>query len=341
MSKCRERIEWIDFIKGIAIVAVMIDHLSGIIYTNEHLKNASFFSVSVFIILSGITSYLNGNCETLSCYAIEVWKKCKKIVGAYLIAVLIYLIVRTHRFDLQEYVDNICFFNITGPHYFVLLYIQLMILCPLLRKIVKKATLVQNAFLLIFLMVFTWWTSNYTNILYVYGGGGKLFGGTYLVLLYFGMVLAKYDVFQFNKNLKICVLGASGISSFCFWKFFCILRDSEIGICSEINPPGIILMMYSISTIFFLYAVFEVLKNYYCFNRIANVLIYLGKNSLSIFLYHKLILDFILCKRLSFVAQMNIAIAFIVCITCMSIGSIGIQWFINVLIKKVCKMYKD
>lgn len=341
MSKYRERIEWIDFTKGIAIVAVMIDHLSGIIYTHDPLKYASFFSVSVFIILSGITSYLNGNCETMSYYAIEVWKKCKKIVGAYLIAVLIYLLVRTHRFDLLEYVNYVCFFNITEPHYFVLLYIQLMILCPLLKKIVKKATLVKNVFFLFFLIVFTWWTSNYTNILSVYGGGGKLFGGTYLFLLYFGMVLAKYDIFQFNTKQKICVLGISGISGFCFWKCFCILRDNGIVVGSEINPPGIILMMYSISTIFFLHMVFELLKNNYCFNRIGNVWISLGKNSLSIFLYHKLILDFILCKRLSFVVQMNIAIAFIVYITCMSIGSIGIQLFINVLINKIRKMYLD
>ena len=155
------------------------------------------------------------------------------------------------------------------------------------------------------------------------------------------MVLAKYDIFQFNTKQKICVLGISGISGFCFWKCFCILRDNGIVVGSEINPPGIILMMYSISTIFFLHMVFELLKNNYCFNRIGNVWISLGKNSLSIFLYHKLILDFILCKRLSFVVQMNIAIAFIVYITCMSIGSIGIQLFINVLINKIRKMYLD
>lgn len=53
------RLVWIDCAKFAAIVAVMIDHTKGILYADMDVAIASDYSVSLFILLAGITSYLS------------------------------------------------------------------------------------------------------------------------------------------------------------------------------------------------------------------------------------------------------------------------------------------
>lgn len=53
----KKRIFWLDFGKFIAILAVLLDHSSGLLYKTPLIQRATFFSVSLFILTSGITSY--------------------------------------------------------------------------------------------------------------------------------------------------------------------------------------------------------------------------------------------------------------------------------------------
>ena len=55
----KEQIKWINCAKMVAILAVMTDHTFDVLYTNSKIAMASYFSVSLFIILSGMTSYLS------------------------------------------------------------------------------------------------------------------------------------------------------------------------------------------------------------------------------------------------------------------------------------------
>lgn len=56
-----KRVYWIDFAKFLAILAVMVDHTYGVLYHNQKVAFASYYSVSLFIILMGITSYWSSN----------------------------------------------------------------------------------------------------------------------------------------------------------------------------------------------------------------------------------------------------------------------------------------
>lgn len=49
--------KWINISKAVAIMAVMIDHIHGILYDSYNVLYASFFSVSLFVLLMGVTSY--------------------------------------------------------------------------------------------------------------------------------------------------------------------------------------------------------------------------------------------------------------------------------------------
>ena len=51
----QDRIEWIDCAKLIAIIAVAVDHCNGFLYTKPHVAVASYYSVSLFVLLAGIS----------------------------------------------------------------------------------------------------------------------------------------------------------------------------------------------------------------------------------------------------------------------------------------------
>lgn len=50
-----ERINWIDCAKLIAMIAVLVDHSNNLLYSDVRIAYASYFSVSFFVILSGIS----------------------------------------------------------------------------------------------------------------------------------------------------------------------------------------------------------------------------------------------------------------------------------------------
>ena len=182
------RLVWIDCAKFAAIVAVMIDHTKGILYADMDVAIASDYSVSLFILLAGITSYLSAEkyvCKNAGGRAFL--KKTRKMITAYCIATFIYGICFDGSFDLLIYVNRLVRFNASGPFYFVLLYIELMLIFWPLYKLFSMCDdtvngFIKEAVIWCIVVLAAVITTNYTNILDVYGGGGKLFGGTYLIL---------------------------------------------------------------------------------------------------------------------------------------------------------------
>ena len=90
---------------------------------------------------------------------------------AYCIATAIYYVWQTRTFDFAQYLNYLVHFNISGPHYFVLLYLQLMLANRFLYNILQKCERnTKGYFTEAVMMVLSIWTTNCTNILNVYGG---------------------------------------------------------------------------------------------------------------------------------------------------------------------------
>lgn len=134
---------WVNVGKAIAILAVLIDHTKGYCYTDNYIQIASFFSVSLFILLMGVTTYWSFSKSKIS-LKMKVGGRILKIISAYALAVLVYLVCLTHHIDLNEYLTYFVHFNIAGPHYYVLLYLQLLLISPLLFYALKKIDGIQN-----------------------------------------------------------------------------------------------------------------------------------------------------------------------------------------------------
>lgn len=135
-SEWREmKIKWIDGAKFIAILAVLVDHTNGILYTNYKIAMGSYFSVTLFILLSGMTMYGSDIRHESETYIMSIKRGSKKILVAYLLGTFVYQVCVFRYFDFVMYLKFIIGFNISGPLYFVLLYFQLMLVNKFLYKL--------------------------------------------------------------------------------------------------------------------------------------------------------------------------------------------------------------
>lgn len=227
-SQVSRQIDWINCAKFLAILAVLIDHTNRVLYYNQHIALASYYSVSLFILISGYLSF-GSNIRHNRSYGGTVIKSCKKITLAYLLASLIYCLLACHVFDFQTYLNAIIHFNASSPFYYVLLYIQLMIANKAIYQLLVYSKRYKKVYEIIYDIVLgaiiffiSSVTTNYTNIFDIYGGGGKVLGGTYLLLFYFGMVFNKYKIFVNNSRIKIVLIFATSVVGyFCWWRLMC------------------------------------------------------------------------------------------------------------------------
>lgn len=117
---------WINMAKFVAILAVCVDHTNGVLYTRRSVAIASYFSVSLFVFLMGITIYWSYE-RNFGHLQGKIAKKIGEIVGAYMLATAIYQITAFRTFDFQQYIAFLIHFNASGPFYFILLYVQLVL----------------------------------------------------------------------------------------------------------------------------------------------------------------------------------------------------------------------
>ena len=237
---------------------------------------------------------------------------------AYSIAVAVYMIVQTHGFDLAIYLKYLVDFNISGPHYFVLLYIQLMLVNVFLFQLLQKCPkslkgYVCEALIMIGIIMLSAWTTNHTNILNVYGGGGKLFGGTYLILFYFGMLVVRHEWLKDTTYYKsIIALLVSGVLWFLVWRYTCVnglVLEHYVPFGNGFNPPGITFMLFGFCMLFVAYGMFTLLERTKYISKLTLHLCGLGKHTLYIFLYHRLILDYFLWRYMTDLPNKNIWLA--------------------------------
>ena len=326
-----KQIVWLNCSKFVAILAVMLDHTNKILYQSSDIAYASYFSVELFVILSGMTSYLSDLRHEKESWRETFIRSCKKIVVSYCVAVVLYMLVGTRGFDLSQYIHYLISFSITGPHYFVLLYIQLMavnrILYGLLRRCSHKMSGYCHEMIIMGgAIVLASWSIGNTNMLDVYGGGGKLFGGSYLILYFGGMLAMRHGWFEDTSVVKSAVmLVGAGSVWFILWRLVCrngLFLEAYAPFGNGYNPPGITFMEFGICMLFITFGLFTLLGRITHAMRVIRFIAWCGSHSMYIFLYHKLFLDYFLAKYMGHLPETNILIARVVYLAVMIFGSI-------------------
>lgn len=301
----RDTIKWINIAKFIAIMAVIIDHVNGILYDNPIFAWLSYFAVTVFIFLSGVTSFYSNQRHYKDNFFKDLIRRIKGIAIPYIIATAIYQFATYRFWDLKTFIYHLLHFNISGHFYYILVYLQLIIISPLLYRMImicmnKKRKLLYVVALGCIILGICVLSVNYTYIINIYGGGKYLFGGSYLIIFYFGMLFASYGRISITFRKKIGLAIFSLLYTICCFMFLYhdqlkIERFFWFG--DGLNPPGVSLILYSMGVVIFLFSFFSAIceiQNKYI-ESIINALSWLGEFSLYIYLYHMLILRILEC----------------------------------------------
>ncbi len=303
-----KREKWVDVCKAIAILAVIINHSSGVLYFSNSLMLLSCLNVSLFIYLMGITQYWSLQ-RFKGSYLKRTLHAIKRIMVPYIFSVMVFDTVQNRGWDFLRIVRKTFMFDASLPHYYVLLYIQMLIIAPVLyewvRRISEKGShqskllLVLTGFIIVFL--FSVFSIKRTQIMEVYGGAKFLFGGSYLIEFYTGMIIGMLLSNCGNKTpekkqayffLVAGGIGLIGIVCYIIQNGFSL--DNRLPFAPGINPPGLILMTYAFLFMMVMRYLINMTQDYTVARVICEPLTRLGKHTLYIFLYHRLFLDFVL-----------------------------------------------
>lgn len=341
---------WIDCLKTFSILAVFTDHTNGFLYKNQTIAYMSYFSVSLFVLLGGITSYMSNKRHEELTWLQDIGRKLKGILVPYAIAMAIHLFFQFKVLDLKTYLKVLIEFGgveFTSPFYFIVFYLQLILVSRCLYRIInwtegKKWYKIWFIFELVIALLFSAICIQYTYILPVHGGGQYLFGGTYFMIYYLGMIIGRYyQEVKWNQTISLVVCIISAITMSCWVLFISNNRlaiDNKLKYFGGFNPPGISFITYAILVFVFGWSLDNVINlfNLKRIRRIESYISTIGKYSLYIFLFHLLIINNIRNSQIGIlIERANIWIIRLVYLVAVIIISIGIGWIIEkCLLKK-------
>lgn len=280
----KQRYEWVDIMKAVAILAVILNHTVGLIFESQLILLHTGFSVTLFIFLSGITSSISiSNKEEVNLK--YLWNRLKSPVASYIVASFVYhVFVSNYRFDFIPFINQILTFSASPPFYFFAFYFQLVLCSTILYKIInyKKSFLYHVAILIIILIVSNYLTTH-TLIGNIMGGGGNLLGGTYLFVYSLGITLHIYlhKLTGYRTNLWGLLLFAAFLALFEYKDYIQLIWS---------NPPNKYLLVYTLLVFGLIFSMYQVMSRFKSLT-LLKIISYVGSYSLFIFMYHTLFID--------------------------------------------------
>ncbi|MEX2028593.1 MAG: acyltransferase [Candidatus Curtissbacteria bacterium] len=291
MGQARQRIDWIDYLRGLAIIAVVGNHLWGYAFTSLILRNLTAFSVSLFILLSGYTSAMA--IERSGNYFRYAEKRLVHILLPYLLVSIFYqLATSPYPLSLKLFLVNIFTFSANPVLYFVFVYLQLTLVAPFIVRLAKNSSLSRAILCLTTVFILGFAINHYFSFnsiflpenktiggVYINGfvlGADKLLGGSYLFLFVLGIYLRTSDIVNKLEAKKGLLLFGSILGTALIFG----LKHEDMWS----NPPNIWLIGYTLLVFSAVFS-FVKMKIKYMDILFAGLRLF-GRNSLYIFLLH-------------------------------------------------------
>lgn len=311
-----KRSNLIDYLRGIAIIFVVFDHLFvwlGLNHLWAFWHNLLIYSVTPLIFLAGYTFHLSyfkrpliltsqisdklSIITNVKTYLIYFYHKAKKIIIAYTLGFFIIMLWQQN-FSWRTFWH--LYFTFPNQFYFIIIYLQLLFIAPLISSIWSsiaslkpkinffiKYGFISAIFLLLSLLLNQYPVFNSVT----YYPGQLLFGGLQLWVFSMGslcayLVIKKIipsQIFTMSNNL----LGGIIILLYLFFSH----NQNKI----FAHPPNYFTILYCLAAtaIFcFIYLALKKIK----LNFIIKTIEYLGKHSLAIFIYHSFFISELIKK---------------------------------------------
>ena len=298
MTSMTKRLSQIDSIRAIAILSVIMIHVSGpyaagnriAYYINQLVR----YAVPIFVILSGFSLYYSDLNRANDPCLVFYGKRLKKIFIPYVIWSLLFIlyfrVTSGKSVNLMSIPRTLLYGQASYHLYFIIIIMQLYLLYPLLRMLFKRFSGLVTAITFII-------TLYYQIQIYLYAMKIRLpiihliFDDymvifTWIFYFTFGMYLAKKPkILQFGLKHKILT-----IIVWCFSLGVLILDSRLTGTYDLSIRPSVIL--FSLASFFFFYQIGDFIKN--GIPGIEKVLGYISDNSFFIYFSHAMILSVIL-----------------------------------------------
>ena len=284
------RLVWLDFLKGLAILAVVVNHVFDTrvpIFPSGLICELSFFNVSLFVICGGVSASMSfEKCKEPSSKWRKSLSRIASLLGHYTIALALTRIVYTGRLDLDSFL--LVWISFPAQFYFVLFFCELLLVAPIVYALLLKnrGKYLLSIVCVIGIMLVAFYCMFFTKVPQVYGGGGRLLGGSYLLMFAIGCFFAVNVSLSEKKTLiGIAIVMMIPLMVALALK---ISAGGSGGLVWALNPPGLLRMGYVLS----LFVGFYTLLKIRCLqsSRIVWGFAWLGRHSLDIFLYHMIVL---------------------------------------------------
>ena len=254
----------------------------------------SFFNVSLFIICGGVSSSMSfEKCKDPGRKWSKSVSRIASLLGYYTVALVLTRIVYTGRLDLDIFLSS--WMSFPAQFYFVLFFCELLLVAPIVYALLLKyrGKYLQTIVSIVGIMFVAFYCMFFTNVPQVYGGGGYLLGGSYLLLFAIGCFFTLNVPFSEKKTLiSIASVMMIPLTVALALKFS---AGRSVGLVWALNPPGLLRMGYALSLFIGFYFLLKVRRLQS--SRVVQWFAWFGRHSLDIFLYHMIVL-FALLKLL-------------------------------------------
>src|SRR3989338_5582507 len=138
------REKWIDWMRGIAISAVVVDHIFFIYFQMriDFVWQLLYFSITWFVFLSGVTAYISFSRKDFHLTfrsLLGYWgRRMSDLVLPYIIVSgMVYFFGHADTFDIKDFSSQELLFSIQPTYYFVNLMLQLSVIAPFLYILLR------------------------------------------------------------------------------------------------------------------------------------------------------------------------------------------------------------
>ena len=291
MSTVRNDSSWINVAKACAIVGVVIQHSRGLLYTDMRINYSTWWTVALFIVVGGynaMSSYENRGYVVMK----------RRLLGIgipYVVATILYQIYVCHELNFYRLCLQLIHFNASGPLYYVAVYLQLVLVTPVLIAIIRycETKNITTRYLIAWVLIIgvCLLVSKKTNVFDIAIGGGRLFAGPWLFFWFAGMFIR-----QREGSIRVFIGRVPRIAIYTIllvlWEYFFVIEGHNLDYGPLFRHSGVGMTWANTLETFIFFFWFKDLiiylesKESAWGQKIIKPFNYLGRHTLHIFLYH-------------------------------------------------------
>jgi peptidoglycan/LPS O-acetylase OafA/YrhL len=273
-------LEWLDALKGIAIIAVVLDH--AFIVDNYEVWKHLYFHVSWFIFLAGVTNAYSARRRRFDSMGevFAMWRRrISNILPVYLVAsILAFVFIYAGRESGHAFARDFLLFHTLPPLYFIALLIQLFLAFPIFFFLWYRLGLLGRFSVCLATVIIASCLSQAITFPWVLGAHYFL-GGSFLYLFVLGVVA---EPILIEKRPSLWLLLALGLPLLAGAEWVNLRSEGDL----MTHPPTLLQIEYAAGSLLLCYVVCRLFVGRLPMRYLSRI----GRRSLDVFAYHYLLI---------------------------------------------------